>query len=144
MWGILLVLLLSTTVVHAVTYTVTNNSQLTSALTTVNPGDIISVSNDVTLTGTYTFSRNGTSENPITLKAATDGQAIFNNAMLTFTGNWYHTRGFLFNGTCTGEAHASRSLAATTMCLNTTASSRGTAVMPPCALPAAATIPTFA
>ena len=131
MWGILLVLLLSTTVVHAVTYTVTNNSQLTSALTTVNPGDIISVSNDVTLTGNYTFSRQWRlRESDHRSKRRRMAKPRFNSAMLTFTGNWYHTRGFLFNGTCTGEGSRFASLAATIMCLNTTDSSRGTAAMP--------------
>lgn len=63
---------------HATTYTCTTSSQLTSALSSVNPGDTIILSGTITSSTTYVTSRAGAASAPITIQG--DGTAVLSGA----------------------------------------------------------------
>ncbi|MBE1442950.1 chondroitinase-B domain-containing protein [Paenibacillus sp. OAS669] len=74
---------------HAATINVSNDSQLASALTAANPGDII-----VLADGSYsglTITTEGTAASPIEIKAANQGKAVFNSGVIHLQGANYTT-----------------------------------------------------
>jgi len=76
-------------VAPAATINVNSNSTLTSALSSVNPGDTIVLAN-----GTYagfTISSSGTASAPVTIQAASQGGATISSGIIHFSKNSYVT-----------------------------------------------------
>ena len=92
--------------VKATEYLVESKTDFESALTKVNPGDIIiwKEGNYSNIKIDFTPLFNGTKEQPIILKAQKAGKVIFSgNSQLFIGGNFLVVDGFLFEGNCTLE-----------------------------------------
>lgn len=91
---------------NATVYNVSNNSGLSSALASVNPGDSIVMAN-----GNYsgfTATRSGTAANPILIQAANQGQATVNSGIISLSSvGWVTVQGL--NVTTTGGSYSADS-----------------------------------
>ena len=101
-------------------------AQITASLATNVPGDIITLTNKVWSNADILFKKNGTSANPITLRAQTPGQVILSgSSRLRIAGNWLVVDGLRFqNGYYTNSdviqfRESSSSLATNCALLNT-------------------------
>jgi poly(beta-D-mannuronate) lyase len=88
---------------HAAEYFVSSAAQISSAMATAQPGDVLTM-----LDGTWTnqrisFAGVGTSAAPITLRAQTPGQVLLNgNSKINISGNWLVVDGLKFEGGALG------------------------------------------
>ncbi|MEM8945389.1 MAG: polysaccharide lyase 6 family protein [Planctomycetota bacterium] len=78
---------------------VSSASDITSALQSAQPGDILTMTDGTWTNQTINFTGFGTSSNPITLRAQTPGQVILNgSSTLNISGDWLVADGLLFEG----------------------------------------------
>ncbi|MGI9429123.1 MAG: polysaccharide lyase 6 family protein, partial [Bythopirellula sp.] len=80
---------------------VSSASQISTAMQTAGPGDTLIMTNGTWTNQTINFSSSidGTSGNPITLRAETPGQVILNgNSTLNISGDWLVVDGLRFDG----------------------------------------------
>src|SRR4051812_48934699 len=89
MWRMLLLSLLITSSARAGTTTVSTTAELTTALSTVNPGDTI-VLNNGNYAG-FTVTRSGLPGAPITIQAANLGGVTINSGSIRLQSCWYVT-----------------------------------------------------
>ncbi|GAB4189908.1 MAG: polysaccharide lyase 6 family protein [Phycisphaeraceae bacterium] len=83
----------------AADFFVNNLSQFNSAVSSANPGDTITLANGVWTNTHLDFATNGTSGNPVTLRAETPGSVVFNgNSRLSISGDWLVVDGLKFQG----------------------------------------------
>jgi len=72
-------------------------AQITASLTTNVPGDTITLTNKIWTDADILFKKNGTSANPITLRAQTPGRVILSgDSRLRIAGNWLVVDGLRF------------------------------------------------
>lgn len=95
--------MLIATIALAVDRPVATVSQFTSALAASQPGDTITMTNQVWQNVDLVFKKNGTAANPITLRAQSPGGVIISgDSRLRIAGNWLVVDGLRFqNGTST-------------------------------------------
>jgi poly(beta-D-mannuronate) lyase len=80
-------------------YLVSSAAQITTAMQTAQPGDILTMTNGTWTNQRIQFAGNGTSAQPITLRAQTPGQVILNgNSKINISGNWLVADGLKFQG----------------------------------------------
>src|SRR4051794_22992694 len=83
----------------ATEYFVSSAAQITTAMQTAQPGDILTMTNGTWTNQRIQFAGNGTSAQPITLRAQTPGQVILNgNSKINISGNWLVADGLKFQG----------------------------------------------
>src|SRR3954447_1614207 len=83
----------------ATEYFVSSAAQITTAMQTAQPGDILTMTNGTWTNQRIQFAGNGTSALPITLRAQTPGQVILNgNSKINISGNWLVADGLKFQG----------------------------------------------
>lgn len=83
----------------ATEYFVSSAAQITTALQTAQPGDILTMTDGNWTNQRIQFAGNGTSGAPITLRAQTPGQVILNgNSKINISGNWLTVDGLRFEG----------------------------------------------
>jgi hypothetical protein len=101
--ALLLVILLNGNAV-ATEYFVSSAAQITTAMQTAQPGDILTMTNGTWTNQRIQFAGNGTSGAPITLRAQTPGQVILNgNSKINISGNWLVADGLKFDGGALAE-----------------------------------------
>ena len=84
---------------QATEYFVSSAAQITTAMQTAQPGDILTMTNGTWTNQRIQFAGNGTSSLPITLRAQTPGQVILNgNSKINISGNWLVADGLKFQG----------------------------------------------
>jgi poly(beta-D-mannuronate) lyase len=84
---------------RATEYFVSSAAQITTAMQTAQPGDILTMTNGTWTNQRIQFAGNGTSSLPITLRAQTPGQVILNgNSKINISGNWLIADGLKFQG----------------------------------------------
>jgi hypothetical protein len=76
---------------------VSNNSELSSAISTASPGDVITAIAG-TYTGTYNVSRSGNASSPIIIRSQIQSGALLNSAHITITGNYVQISNFEITG----------------------------------------------
>src|SRR6478609_11915550 len=80
-------------------YFVSSAAQITTAMQTAQPGDILTMTNGTWTNQRIQFAGNGTSALPITLRAQTPGQVVLNgNSKINISGNWLVADGLKFQG----------------------------------------------
>src|SRR6478672_12985201 len=85
--------------VHSTEYFVSSAAQITTAMQTAQPGDILTMTNGTWTNQRIQFAGNGTSALPITLRAQTPGQVVLNgNSKINISGNWLVADGLKFQG----------------------------------------------
>jgi hypothetical protein len=83
----------------ATEYFVSSAAQITTALQTAQPGDILTMTDGNWTNQRIQFAGNGTSGAPITLRAQTPGQVVLNgNSKINISGNWLTVDGLRFEG----------------------------------------------
>src|SRR5215211_7689043 len=83
----------------ATEYFVSSAAQISTAMQTSQPGDILTMANGSWTNQRIQFAGNGTSALPITLRAQTPGQAVLNgNSKINISGNWLVADGLKFQG----------------------------------------------
>src|SRR4051812_24729577 len=84
---------------QATEYFVSSAAQITTAMQTAQPGDILTMTNGTWTNQRIQFAGNGTSSLPITLRAQTPGQVVLNgNSKINISGNWLVADGLKFQG----------------------------------------------
>src|SRR3954467_5682963 len=84
---------------HATEYLVSSAAQISSAMQTAQPGDILTMTNGTWTNQSFQFAGNGTSSLPITLRAQTLGGVVLNgNSKINISGNWLVADGLNFQG----------------------------------------------
>ena len=84
---------------RATEYFVSSAAQITTALQSAQPGDILTMTNGTWTNQRIQFAKNGTSALPITLRAQTPGQVVLNgNSKINISGNWLVVDGLKFDG----------------------------------------------
>src|SRR5262245_55247328 len=74
---------------RAVEFFVSNAAQISTAMQTAQPGDILTMTNGTWTNQRIQFAGNGTSSLPITLRAQTPGQVVLNgNSKINISGSW--------------------------------------------------------
>src|SRR5256885_1541078 len=80
-------------------YFVSSATQITTAMQTAQPGDILTMTNGMWTNQRIQFAGNGSSSLPITLRAQTPGQVVLNgNSKINISGNWLVVDGLDFQG----------------------------------------------
>jgi poly(beta-D-mannuronate) lyase len=101
---IILLLLPITIITKAAQFTVSSNNELKNVLVRAVAGDVIIWKNGIYKDVVVNFRTtvNGTTNQPIILKAETAGKAVFTgSSQLVVSGNYLQVEGFLFEGTST-------------------------------------------
>jgi poly(beta-D-mannuronate) lyase len=84
---------------QATEYFVSSAAQITTAMQTAQPGDVLTMTNGTWTNQRIQFAGNGTSSLPITLRAQTPGQVVLNgNSKINISGNWLVADGLKFQG----------------------------------------------
>lgn len=84
---------------RATEYFVSSAAQITTAMQTAQPGDILTMTNGTWTNQRIQFAGNGTPSLPITLRAQTPGQVVLNgNSKINISGNWLVADGLKFQG----------------------------------------------
>jgi poly(beta-D-mannuronate) lyase len=84
---------------QATEYFVSSAAQISTAMQTAQPGDILTMTNGTWTNQRIQFAGNGTSSLPITLRAQTPGQVVLNgNSKINMSGNWLVADGLKFQG----------------------------------------------
>jgi poly(beta-D-mannuronate) lyase len=84
---------------RATEYFVSSAAQISTAMQTAQPGDILTMTNGTWTNQRIQFAGNGTSSLPITLRAQTPGQVLLNgNSKINISGNWLVVDGLNFDG----------------------------------------------
>src|SRR5215211_3542030 len=74
---------------RATEYFVSSAAQITTAMQTAQPGDILTMTDGNWTNQRIQFAGNGTSSLPITLRAQTPGQVVLGgNSKINISGNW--------------------------------------------------------
>src|SRR3954467_14017553 len=97
--AIVLLILLLLRSAKATEYFVSSAAQITTAMQSAQPGDIVTMTNGTWTNQRIQFAGNGTSSLPITLRAQTPGQVVLNgNSKINISGNWLLVDGLDFQG----------------------------------------------
>ena len=84
---------------QATEYFVSSAAQISTAMQSAQPGDILTMTNGTWTNQRIQFAGNGTSAQPITLRAQTPGQVVLNgNSKINISGNWLVADGLKFQG----------------------------------------------
>ncbi len=84
---------------HAADILVSSAAQISTAMQTAQPGDVLVMTNGTWTDQNITFAGNGTSSNAITLRAQTAGQVLLNgSSKLSINGDWLVVDGLRFEG----------------------------------------------
>jgi poly(beta-D-mannuronate) lyase len=84
---------------RATEFLVSSAAQITTALQSAQPGDILTMTNGTWTNQRIQFAKNGTAALPITLRAQTPGGVILNgNSKINISGNWLVVDGLKFDG----------------------------------------------
>ncbi len=87
----------------ATEYLVSSAAQITSAMQTAQPGDVLTMTDGDWTNQRIQFAGNGASGAPITLRAQTPGQVTLNgNSKINISGNWLVVDGLNFQGGALG------------------------------------------
>src|SRR3954465_6672362 len=88
---------------RATEYLVSSAAQITTAMQTAQPGDVLTMTNGTWTNQRIQFAGNGGSGAPITLRAQTPGQVLLNgNSKINISGNWLTVDGLDFDGGALG------------------------------------------
>ncbi len=83
----------------ATEYFVSSAAQVTTAMQTAQPGDVLTMTDGNWTNQRIQFAGNGTSGAPITLRAQTPGQVVLNgNSKINISGDWLVVDGLKFEG----------------------------------------------
>jgi len=98
----LVLLITQMSLLEAGEYYVKSASEIYSLISTIQPGDTITMSNGTWKDQHIVFHANGTQEKPILIRAETPGYVrLQGNSYLKFSGSWITVNGLLFrNGYC--------------------------------------------
>ena len=96
----------------ATEYFVSSAAQITTAMQTAQPGDVLTMTNGTWTNQRIQFAGIGTSGAPITLRAQTPGQVLLNgNSKINISGNWLVVDGLNFDGGALARTIVSSSFA---------------------------------
>jgi hypothetical protein len=85
--------------VVATEFLVSSAAQITTALQSAGPGDVLVMTNGTWANQSINFAANGTSSQAITLRAQTPGQVLLNGASrISINGDWLVVEGLRFEG----------------------------------------------
>ena len=103
-WFCIAALIIPTANACASEFFVSSASQISSAMSSAQPGDTIIMADGVWTNQQINFAGNGTSTNPITLRAETPGGVTLNgDSNLSISGNWLIVDGLNFDGGSLGD-----------------------------------------
>ena len=95
--GLVLILLQFCRVIYATEYLVSNSTEIYNLISTVQPGDTVTMKNGLWKDEYIVFHANGTEDLPILLRAETPGYVrIQGKSYLEFSGNWVTIDGLMF------------------------------------------------